>query len=261
LESLLNPWEKAALCLTVGLTAAVLAKLWTIGVARGYKALFFYLTFDFLASIVALSVTYVSNWYGYFYVFAQTTKIVIAAFVLVEIYSLALEHHQALARFGRGTVSYVLAAAALIPVIGLILDKAANNGQPYLRAFLLFEQTMDATIALFLIFISIFMAWFPVRLRRNVVVYITGFVVWSLTRSVAVHLNKRFIGNWPASNVVNSIQICITVGCLLFWLLGLRRAGEIRTAVVGHLWNRAEGERLAEQLDAINGSLERLRRK
>jgi hypothetical protein len=261
LESLLNPWEKAAWCLTIGLTAAVLVKLWTIGVARSYKALFSYLTFDFLASIVGLSIPYVSKWYGDFYFFAQTAKIVIAAFVLVEIYSLALEHHQALARFGRGTVSYVLAAAALIPVMGLILDKTANNLHPYLRAFFLFEQTMDATIGIFLIFISIFMAWFPVRLRRNVVVYISGFVVWALTRAVAVYLHKQFIGNRPAMDAVNSIQICITVGCLLFWIIGLRRAGEIRMAVVGHLWNRAEGERIAEQLDAINGSLERLRRK
>jgi hypothetical protein len=261
LESLLNPWEKAALGLTIGLTAAVLVRLWTIGVARSYKALFSYLTFDFLASLVGLYLPYPSRVYAQFYFFAQTAKMAIAAFVLVEIYSLALEHHQALARFGRGTVSYVLAAAALIPVIGLILDKAENNSSPYLRAYLLFEQTMEATIALFLIFISIFMAWFPVRMRRNVVVYIAGFVVWSLTRSVAVHLNKHFLGNFPASNVVNSIHICITVGCLLFWLTGLRRAGEIRTAVVGHLWNRAEGERLTQQLDAINDSLERLRRK
>jgi hypothetical protein len=51
------------------------------------------------------------------------------------------------------------------------------------------------------------------------------------------------------------------MGCLLVWLLGLRREGESRTAVVGHLWNRAEADRLTEQLDAINDSLERLRRK
>jgi hypothetical protein len=44
-------------------------------------------------------------------------------------------------------------------------------------------------------------------------------------------------------------------------MLGFKREGEARTAVVGHLWNRAEADRLTEQLAAINNSLARMRRK
>jgi hypothetical protein len=256
----LNPWEKALLSVTTVLTIAVLLKLWSSGLAKIYRLLFCFLVSDFLASVVALSVRYDTNWYGYLYVFLQTLKIGVAVPVLVEIYALALEKTPALAQFGRNAVSYVLAAAALFPFAGLLTDHS-QSPHPYLRAYLLFEQTMDGTIAIFLIIISAFMAWFPVRMKRNVILYAGGFIVWSLSRSTMLHVINQWSGNKAVSLIVNFIYMCIITGCLLVWLLGLRQEGENRTAVVGHLWNRAEANRLTEQLDTINGSLERLRRK
>jgi hypothetical protein len=44
-------------------------------------------------------------------------------------------------------------------------------------------------------------------------------------------------------------------------MAGFRSDGESRTAVVGHLWSRAEAERLSRQLESINNSLERLRKR
>jgi hypothetical protein len=120
---------------------------------------------------------------------------------------------------------------------------------------------MDATIAIFLILISIFLTWFPVRMRRNVIVYITGFIVWSLSRSAMVHVINQWFNNPYLTSATNIAQMCVAVGCLGLWMFGFQREGEARTAVVGHLWNRAEADRLTEQLDAINDGLARLRRK
>jgi hypothetical protein len=256
----LNPWVKVLLYVTTALTAAVLVKLWSSGLARIYKLLFCFLVSDLLSSVVALAVLYDTTWYGYFYFSLQTLKFAVAVPVLVEIYSLALERTPALAQFGRNTVIYVLGAAALFPFAGLLMDHS-KSAHPYLRAFLLFEQTMDATMAIFLIIISAFMAWFPVRMRRNVILYAGGFIVWSLSRSAALHVVNQWSGNTTVNLAANLVDMFISMGCLLVWLLGLRREGESRTAVVGHLWNRAEADRLTEQLDAINDSLERLRRK
>src|SRR5271168_1661078 len=157
----------------MGLNAAVLAKLVWGGLAGTYKLFFCYLAADFLSSIGALTIPYISSLYGYVYVASQTLKIVLGAFVLLEIYGLALDGTPALAKFGRTTLGYILGGAALVPVVAVLLDHATSR-HPYLRGFFLFEQTMDGTMALFLIIISIFMAWFPLRLRRNVIVYIGG---------------------------------------------------------------------------------------
>jgi hypothetical protein len=261
LEHSLNPWEKGIWWLSTVPTIAVLVRLWSSGLIKIYKLFFCYLAWDFLSSVVGHALTYNTNWYGYFYLFAQTLKVVIAAFMLAEIYSLAMERTPALARFGRTTVSYALAAAAFIPVVGLVVDRSDSGAYPYLHAFYLFEQTMDATMAIFLILMLLFMAWFPVQLRRNVIVYIFGFILWSVAHSTAAHAANLFPKNLVAIRVISSILMFISVGCSLFWLIGLRREGESQTAVVGHLWNRAEAKRLTDQLDAINNSLERLRRR
>jgi len=239
----------------------VLVKLWSTGLMRVYKLLFCYVAFDALSSVALVYIPYHTYLYGIYYFSAQGVKIIIAACVSVEIYSLALEHHPALARFVRSGVGYILLAAAFIPLIFEAVNPVSSGAEPIRHAYLLFEQTMNATIAIFLILITIFMAWFPVRMRRNVIVYIGGFVVWTLTRSAALHLANQFHGNRPAIHAVNSVLNWVVIACLLLWLVGLRRGGESRTTVVGHLWNRAEGQRLAEQLEAINDSLERMRRK
>ncbi len=258
----MNQWEKAVWYLTIGLTAAVLVRLSLTGLVKIYRLLFFYLASDFLSSVAGLFISFHSKAYADYYFSAQTVKIVIAALMLVEIYSLALERHPALAQFGRSIVGYILLAAAVIPVVLLFTDHSASVGaHPYVRTFFLFEQTMDAIMALFLVLISIFLGWFPVRMRRNVIVYIGGFIVWTLSRSALVYvINQRFT-NRHVTQASNIVQMCFTLGCLFWWLFGLKREGEARTAVVGHLWNRAEAERLTKQLDAINDSLERLRRR
>ena len=258
----MNPWEKGVWCLTVGLAAAVLARLWWTGLARIYKLLFCYLAVDCLSSIGGIAIHSRSAFYAYFYFGAQTLKIAIAAFMLVEIYSLALERHPALARFGRSAVGYILLLAGGIPLIALWWNHSAPPGTHiYLRTFLRFEQTMDATMGIFLILISIFVGWFPVRLRRNVIVYISGFIVWTLSRSVLAYVVAQSFGNKPVKLVAGILQMLVGLGCLTYWLIAFRREGEGRTSVVGHIWNRAEAERLTDQLDAINDSLERLRRK
>ena len=257
----MNLWEKGVWYLVIALTAAVLVKLSVSGLFRIYKLLFSYLALSFFSSLAALTIPYNTKAYGNFYFSTETIRILLAALVVVEIYSLALENTPALARFLRNTVGYILLAAVIAPAIALFMDNGGTRASyPYLRLYYLFEQTMNGSIAIFLVLISVFMAWFPVRLRRNVIAYITGFIVWTLTRSAAAHLVNQFPKNFLAIRTISAVQMGVSVACLLFWMVVFKREGEARTAVVGHLWNRAEAERLTEQLEAINSGLARLRR-
>ena len=112
----MNPWEKVLLSVTTGLTIAVLVKLWSSGLVRIYRLLFYFLVSDILSELAALTIPYDTTWYGYSYFFLQTLKIAVAIPVLVEIYALALEKTPALAQFGRNTVIYVFGAAASVSV-------------------------------------------------------------------------------------------------------------------------------------------------
>jgi hypothetical protein len=240
----------------------MVVKLAFTGLLRVYKLLFAYLVLDLLSSLGALTIPVDTKRYGDFYFSVQTVRILVAGLVVMEIYSLALANTPALARFGRTTVGYMLGASAAIPAIALLMDNTRSaTSYPYLRLYYLFEQTMNGTISIFLILISLFIGWFPVRLRSNVIVYIGGFIVWTLTRAASVHLATLFPQSVVAIRIISSIHMSVAAGCLLFWLVMFRREGEARTAVVGHLWNREEAERLSRQLDVINDNLTRLRRR
>ena len=117
---------------------------------------------------------------------------------------------------------------------------------------------MDAWLVIFLLLISLFMTWFPLRLKRNSVLYIAGFVVYFLTRSTGLLLTnlepqERFL--------IDSVMITIASGCLLVWLVALRASGEQTMTVFGHRWDPASMARLTGQLDAINARLLRFSRR
>ena len=114
---------------------------------------------------------------------------------------------------------------------------------------------MDSTQLLFLCVMGVFLAWFPVEIRRNLVVYISGFVVYFSARWTALILVLRHA---TLSQWLNVALYAITLVCVGFWIWAMQKAGEEEKTVTGPLWNREEMGRLKAQLDEINDSLERL---
>src|SRR5258706_7884862 len=111
----------------------------------------------------------------------------VAVFVVLEVYQIALERHPALARFLRNSITWVLAGAAAVAALGVALDRSVPPHRSIIiHHFNRFERTMDLWMLLLLAIIVIFMAWFPVRLKRNGVLYIGGFVIYFLSRSTGL---------------------------------------------------------------------------
>ncbi len=228
------------------------------GLFRTYKFLFAYLLVDGGFSISGL-ILHNGTW-AYFleYVTGQSIKTILAVFVVIELYQIALAAHPALARFARDVVAYVLVAAAVIASSGLFLDDSApGQRQRLLHYFFTFERTMSAWMLIFLLLIMMFMAWFPVRLRKNTVLYLSGFVVYFLARSLSlllVDLSPELSG---ALSVAVLLIACL---CLVTWTVALRPSGETETVVVGHRWNPDAMDQLLGQLTAINNRLLRFSR-
>jgi hypothetical protein len=117
---------------------------------------------------------------------------------------------------------------------------------------------MNLWMLLFLIIIVLFMVWFPVRLKRNSALYIGGFGLYFLTRTMAM----LFYNFAPRSrDAVDHALLAASIGCLLVWLFALTPKGEEITTVVGHRWAPQEADHLIGQLDAINARLVRLSRR
>ncbi len=252
--------------LNIGATLVLVFRLALNGLIRVYRWLFLYMLADTLQQMVRLPFQFNENRSAEIYMVGQAAKTVIAVFVVLELYKLALAERPALAKFGRNTVGYVLAGAAVIALGGLILDPSVPPvSSKILYHFYSFERTMDVWVLIFLLLISLFMTWFPVRMKRNVAFYIGGFVVFFFARFIhllramkALELGRFDLPLWDGFNIA---VLSVSFGCLLVWVFALRRKGEESSTVIGHRWNPVAMEHLTGQLDVINTGLARLSRR
>jgi hypothetical protein len=252
-------FARGMLYLNLAAVVGLLFRLSTLGLFRIYHGLFFYLLVYALQFTVTAIVPIRTTLYGNLYMLGESTNVILSILVVVELVGLTLASHPALAVFGRKTVAYTMGLAALIATGGVMLDSTVLPGKSrFMQRFVTAERTMDFTILMFLLFITAFMMWFPVKVRRNIMLYIVGFVVFYLSRTFGLLM----INLLPLASLsaVNTVFTCFSLCCLIAWLVGLRREGEDTTTIVGHRWNPAAMKRLSGQLDAINAVLVRFGR-
>jgi hypothetical protein len=252
-------WLSAIWCLNLAGTLALIVSLARNGLYRFYPCLFVYLATDAAQTTALLLLGPHSNAYGWTYVFGQLFKIVLAVFVILELYRVALAQRAALARFGRDAVGYILAGAAVVAFSLLMLDSSIPPGQSkILHRLFSFERTMNIWMLIFLVVISAFMAWFPVRMTRNGALYVAGFAIYFLARALGlllINLAPDFQKSFDLA------MLSVSFACLMVWLFALRREGEETTVVTGARRDPARMQQLTRQLDAMNARLAEIARR
>ncbi len=239
----------------IAATLLLVGRLVNQRLQRAYRWFFIYLVFDLIESFSGL-VPLHQRAGVYRYVIGQTIVTTLGVFVIVEIYRLALAERKALARFGRNLVIYAFLSSLLLTVIVQLFSAHAAGIQfALLRYTFVFEGVVDSTQLLFLCAMAAFLAWFPVEIRRNLVVYISGFLVYFAARWFVLVL---FLRRTAHSEWLNVGLYAIILVCIGFWIQAMQTAGEDQKTTTGHRWNPEEMERLKAQLDEINDSLERL---
>src|SRR5258708_4191984 len=183
----LAAWRDLIWYFNIAATALLLVRLVVQGLYRSYPLLLGYFLVDLAAESVLVSLGPNSPAYFYAYLAGQAIKLGLAVSVVLELYHLALAGHPALAKFGRRAAGYMMLLLAVIAVVGLYFGPPVPPGRgPALHYFLSFERTMDSVLAAFLIVISLFMLWFPLRIRRNAALYLGGFVAYFLAHGPAL---------------------------------------------------------------------------
>jgi hypothetical protein len=253
----LTPLQFVLWYLNIGVTIVLMVRLATAGLIPIYRWFSIYLFVDTVQQALLLWFRTDGDRGAQIHMGGQSIKMFLGVFVVLELYRLALAGHPALSRYGRNTVGYVLLAAAGIAVLGLLADRPVP---PRLSRILFhfnsFERTIDAGLFVFLLIVSVFMSWFPVRLKRNVAFYIEGFVIYFFARSLDLFLQNALPHS--LSVPLGNAMLTVSFACLLTWAVGMSRRGEEASVVVGHRWNPDEIRHLTKQLDAIDKRLSRL---
>lgn len=239
--------------------AAVLVLLWRLiqgKIYRTYRSLFWYWLVQAVGTMALLRTPMYTYQYLYIYWAVQTITIVMAVFVVQDLYRITFLEHPAVAWFARRSMLVALAIAAAVALSGIRLDFTILPGQyPAIHRFATFERSMDFLILLFLLIVSALLLWFPIRVRRNIVVYISGFLLFSASRSCALLVSNLL----PQSDtrLVSTVLLALTLTCLVIWITGLQPEGELVTATPGYRRNPETMQRLSHQLDSINAALAR----
>jgi|GEM_PF-3437109 len=248
--------ERALFYLNFLAQLVLLSRLLYFRLYRTYLSLFLYWLLQALPSVALMAIPIHSHRYVYVYWAAQTINVLMAVFVVQDIYQIALREHPAVASFARRTVLAAMALAAIVALSGIGLDSTVIGGQsPAIHRFATFERTMNFVILLFLLLISVLLLWFPIKVRRNIVVYISGFVLFSASRSFGLLLTNILPPGDTRS--VSTVLLALTLLCLAIWIAGIQPEGELVTATPGYRHNPETMQRLSRQLDSINTALTR----
>jgi hypothetical protein len=205
-------------------------------------------------------VQFENNIYGWLWTLTEPAVWVLHVLVVLELYSLVLQNYKGIASMGRwallsGLTFAVVLSSATLP------GELSHSAQHYaiLRCYFVVSRGVDASLVIFLLFITAFLAWFPVPLSRNVVLYSMVYALYFITGTLA-KLASNLLGTaaWSGVNIaVNGVDLV----CIGVWIAFLNRAGEARTVVVRHAWTPGHEEILTGQLAAINASLTRSARR
>ncbi|MEZ5355185.1 MAG: hypothetical protein R2762_21335 [Bryobacteraceae bacterium] len=255
--------ERILQLVSVAALAALLVRLRRLGVGRQYPWFTAMIGLNLAVNLGSFAVGRLTDSYAYYY-FAATILICIAEYMVIrEIYQKVLRDHGGLASFGKWVV-YAAGAVALVASVGLVLPEVAGSDAPIreirqstLIRLMFVVQRVIVSALVFLVFaMTVFLAWFPVRVSRNT------FLIWAgsttLLFSQAVVLIARNLGSSAWTIALSAGYMFIETGCFLCWWRTLvpETVAAGRVTAVG--LSRRDAEALIRQLDEINTALLRV---
>jgi hypothetical protein len=237
--------------LTLGLTAALLVRLYMESLHKLYRAFYAALAFDLAMSVAMYFVPPRSNLYSELFFASTAIGWVLRYLVLRELCLLVFRDHPGIKAAVAMGVRVSLVLAILIPLATLALAQFRETVYPILDKFFLFHQS--ATFFLTVLFAGTvaFVAWFPVSLRRNIVLYCLGFSIKFIGESALLLFRNATISlEWRRTASI--VDMFIGLLAVSIWLVWLNRAGEKPLVSVGQYLRPAQASEAMHHLNSIN---------
>ena len=243
--------------LTLVLTGALLVRLRIEGLHWLYRAFFASLAFELTAGGLLYFVSPRSNLYSQLFFGSTAITWVLTYLVLRELCLLVFHDHPGIEAAVRIGIWLSLVLAVLIPLGTLALARIRESSFPLLDQFFLFHQS--ATFFLTVLFAGTvaFVTWFPVPLRRNIVLYCLGFSIKFIGGSaVLLFRNATVSADWR--RIAGMADMALGLVAVLLWLVWLNRAGERPLVSVGQLLRPDQAVQALRRLDSLNTFLARV---
>jgi hypothetical protein len=244
------PFDQLVLVIAqAALLVVLIARLWSADLYRLYPFFFGYLLAELLRTALLCSIPFKGRLYPNFWVAGEVIVVCLYPLIVVELYRVVLRDLPGIATASRRYITGTVVVATLGSLLLLRLEEKPKN---LVAATFVIDRAVVFSLVIFILLVSIFLLYYPVRLSRNVVFYSIGYAVYFLTKATALFV--RTLGYYVAPQIGTALLIVSSV-CLLFWILTLNKQGELLTVVIGHKWRTDDEARLLSKLKDINAHL------
>ena len=249
-------WQVALLGCNIVAFATLFLRVVSTRQIKSYPALVSWLGFNIALGFVPLFVHMDVLFYYWFFIAVESCSLMLYLFTVLELYGKVLKGLPGLASTARIVIQVVVPASAIVALAVLGLERLPVVS--YLDWFYRIDGTVITTLLFFVLMITGFMVWFPVRIARNTVVYSLGYAAYLLPKAASLFLRNSGHGVMWLSGTVGMIMSTV---CLLFWAVTISRTGESAIIVPGWVFHPHDQERLLNQLEEVNRSLSRMSKK
>ena len=249
-------WQVALFACNQLAFVALLARFVFLRLARSYPALVIWLGVNIVLSLLPWTVRMGFRSYSWFYICAEGSTLLLYLFTVLELYGNVLKSLPGLASTARWVIPVIVAASAIGSASLLAFERRPVK---YLDWLFRVDRTVITCLVLFVLMITAFMVWFPIRIARNTVVYSIGYAAYLAPKAAAIFIMNA-AGHWLV-NLTSAVCMAASTLCLFFWAVALDRAGETSLVSPGSLFHPNDEERLLTQLEAISRTLLRAAQK
>jgi hypothetical protein len=231
------------------LLICLIVRIWSAALYRVYPYFFTYLLAELLQTVILAATPFRGGAYPYVWIATEAIVVCFQALIVGELYRVILRDLPGIASISRRYITVTLGVAIFGSLLLLQLEETPAG---LVSTFLVIDRAIVFSLVIFILLASAFLAYYPVPLNRNVIVYSIGYAVYFLAKATALFI--RTLG-YHVSPQISTVLIVVSSACQLFWVLGLNRQGETCTVVIGHKWSPEDEERLLSKLKAINANL------
>ncbi|MCC7235461.1 MAG: hypothetical protein IT163_09165 [Bryobacterales bacterium] len=239
----------------VAVSLALAARLLRNGIGRRYWVLTAFLAFSGLTLIGFYFLPRRTNLYAQVYFVLVPLNWCFYFALAYEAYRRSLEDHPGIATAGRWVVSGGLLLSLLVTAVTLLADLSAGSQSfPVLFAVHVAERAVATTITLLMAVLTGFLLYFPVLLRRNSLMLVTGLTLYFLGKALLLLL-RNLLG--PATvEVLSTVNQGVNLAIVSMWFV--RFAPEI-TGQVGRRISipSEQAEEMLRRLGRLNEVLTR----
>ncbi len=256
-------WTRVLWFISIGLTAVLLAQLWRQGLLATYRVLTIYLIWDIVSAVTLASVKYGTTTYGVLFFSFQPITCLLYVLTTLELMTQVLRHYPGFAVLGRRLLSASLAVGASLALLSMFsgVNYQPNVPRSTLIAVNLFllSRVVCLTVLGFVATSTFLFMWFPVRLPPNATRFLIGYSICFAVRTI----NYLLLGQkgFSYAEQASFVMMVVLSTCLSFWIVRLRREGEEPVLARSGKISMEQQQRILEQIQSINTSLMRARRK